>query len=239
MLVARAGGRRRVPYRKTLRSFGRRYILLLHIGVLDERGVILGVVRGTSVVWTDLPHAALFLGHFSVVLVLRFHLLAVHLLRVLLVVVLMLVILAGAFGVVARNSVLVVMLLGLVHHLRGHIGSVQVEGLLLGRGREVLSGSLIRMHPVLLLLHLSELLRYHLLVRSSRSLRKLTGGAMWRANMVGVIDGGSILARHHGIRTYYRQNFSHLMTMMSVQLVVCCVSFIPCKRLRNDAIVSH
>jgi hypothetical protein len=141
-------------------------------------------------VWTNLAHAArrrLPLGHFRVVLVLRsLGLLAVHLLRVL-VIVLMLVIGARAFRVVARTSVLVVMLLGLVHHLRGHIGSVQVERLLLGRGGEVLSGSLIRMHPVLLLLHLSELLRYHLLVRSSRSVRKLTGGTMWRANMMRVV----------------------------------------------------
>jgi hypothetical protein len=140
------------------------------------------------VVRTDLPHAArrcLSLGHFSVVLVVRFLRLAIHLLRVL-VIVLMLVVGARAFGVVARTPVLVVVLLGLVHHLRGHIGSVQVEGLLLGRG-EWLSGSLIRMHPVLLLLHLSELLRYHLLVRSSRSVRKLTGGTMWRANMMRVV----------------------------------------------------
>jgi hypothetical protein len=187
--MARARGRRRLSYRKALRSFCRRYILLLHIGVLDERRVVLGVVRGARVVRTDLAHAArrrLPLGHFSEVLLVRFLRLAIQLLRVL-VIVLMLVIGARAFRVVARTSVLVEMLLGLVHHCRGHIGSVQVERLLLGRGGEVLSGSLIRMHPVLLLLHLSELLRYHLLVRSSRSVRKLTGGTMWRANMMRVV----------------------------------------------------
>jgi len=155
-----AGGGLWVPYRKVLRSLCGRYFRLLHIGVLDEGRVVLRLV---VMVRTALPHTAcsthlLPLSHFVVVLVrlsLRLRLLTIHLLLRVLVIVLMLVIGAGIFWVMARAPMLVVMLLWLVHYLWRHVGGVQIEGLLLSRGREVLSIRLIRMHPVLLL-HLRE-----------------------------------------------------------------------------------
>ena len=154
-----AGGGLWVPYRKVLRSLCGRYFRLLHIGVLDEGRVVLRLV---VMVRTALPHTRcthlLPLSHFVVVLVrlsLRLRLLTIHLLLRVLVIVLMLVIGAGIFGVMARAPMLVVMLLWLVHYLWRHVGGVQIEGLLLSRGREVLSIRLIRMHPVLLL-HLRE-----------------------------------------------------------------------------------